>query len=101
MLGAAGVPMAMGVGDGGGVFDTPNAPPKFVRDGAYDQRISKLLFRTSCISGSCQPLGVVFRAPAEPRTTKPDGGGDPPGIGLKMSKSAIRPRRPYDGNLGP
>src|ERR1700758_1448612 len=84
---AGGIPIRMGVVSVGVICDTPNTPQSLLPHGAHDQRISKLLFRTSCIWGSCQPLGVVSRGPAEPRTTKPHGGGDPPGIGLKTSKS--------------
>src|SRR5882757_4613605 len=71
MLSVAGaIPIRMGVLDG--VCDLRHAGAgRCVR--AYDQGISELLFGTSCISRSCQPLGVVFRQPADPRFTKPDG----------------------------
>ena len=38
------------------------------RSEAYDQGISSMSFRTSCISSECRPLGVVSCRPTDPRT---------------------------------
>ncbi|PBA40335.1 hypothetical protein BB734_04175 [Mycobacterium avium subsp. hominissuis] len=72
------------------ICDTPGRVSEFVRHRPYDQGISKLLFRTSCISTSSEPLGVVFRAPADPRTTEPCGRGGTPEIGGELSKTGLR-----------
>src|ERR1700739_4972595 len=58
-----------------------------------------MLFRTSCIWTCCQPLGVVFRAPADPRITKPVWPGEPPEIGLQKSKPDLRLWQPPGRNL--
>ncbi|MXO35838.1 hypothetical protein C6W93_03030 [Mycobacterium kansasii] len=47
------------------ICDTPTP----ARTHAHDLRISRMSFRTSCISSRPDPLGVVFRAPADPRFT--------------------------------
>ncbi|TLH61941.1 hypothetical protein C1S81_04410 [Mycolicibacterium neoaurum] len=39
------------------------------RPGAYDLGISRMLFRTSCISSVCRTLGVVSDGPRGPNAT--------------------------------
>ncbi|AYP13248.1 hypothetical protein FPJ38_16725 [Mycobacterium tuberculosis] len=66
---------------------------------AYDQGISKMLFRTSCISSPCHPLGVVFSSTGRSQVHQVSP--DPRGA-MNFPASASPGRRTwsrYDGNL--